>query len=304
MFTNYLAPLDQLFSLSEEIYSELDGLNKPLIVIGGQAVNYWIEYYDLDSNLTDKQRAQASSVDIDLCGSKEDFIAITDKWEVTFRKPPIDQATPEQGICLLVNKVTERIKESDGLLYLDIGELLNTGDIQPNQVDFLSEPNGFKAIDFKNSRLLQHTDELKFPAEFKLNSHPNLKILNPIGCIKSRMSNYYSLKAVRNPELELARINLLRAPLSMFLQESLLTNGFKITQKYLSLAMKLAKSNLGMEIAILHGIDLSLPLSHFVEQQKASLPKEFVSEQFHRWVRGFEKKRERKITCYRKQGRI
>ncbi|MDC5808116.1 hypothetical protein OPW36_06310 [Vibrio europaeus] len=297
-FDDYLAPIDQLFYLCKEIYDEIDHLSKPFIVIGGQAVSYWLEYFDLDQRLTSAQRAQATSIDIDFCGNNEDFQLISDKWEVLIRRPTIDDATPEQGVCLLRHRETHEIKSIDGLFYLDIGELFNNNQHQPNQVDFLSLPNGFEIQDFENRKLVQHTEMLEFPPEFELASRENLLVLNPIGCIKSRMYNYYRLKAVRDPELELARIKLLLAPLSLYLQKSLLENGFKATQPYIKLAMQLAKSRLGVEIAVNHGIDISQAISHFVEEQQSTLPEKFLTHQFANWKQGLDAKVERKVVFY------
>lgn len=295
---NHLSPLDQLFYLNREVYSELDSLKSPIIVVGGQAVSYWLEYFAQQFNITDADRANATSVDVDYCGSKEDFFRLTDKWKVQFNIASIDEHTPEIGNSLLKDKNTHQIKEIDGLKFVDIGAWIEDRDEEPNQVDLLLLPAGFTEKDFKNKRLEAHTAYFEFPDDFELTPHANLRILNPVGCIKSRMLNYRQLKRQKNPEREIERIKALIVPTSIFLQTQLIEHGYKKTRKFLTLLMKLSKSHLGMEIRYRHGIDLAAVVSFVVEAQRELFPPRYISEQFPRWQKGIEKKFERKLRQY------
>ncbi|MCG6316695.1 hypothetical protein K6U66_02655 [Vibrio alginolyticus] len=295
----HLAPLDQVFHLCKEIYTHLDQLNRPVIIIGGQSISYWLEYYDYVSALSDADRALATSVDVDFCGSKADFLVLTERWNVKFRVPNIDQSTPEVGISVLLHRDTGKIKETDGLMYVDIGAWINKQQEEPNQVDFLELPMGFEGHDFKHGRLLQHTELFEFPSEFELAPVDNLRVLNPIACIKSRMLNYQYLKKAKDPERELDRINLLILPTALFLQSSLLEFGYRHTRKYIDLLMVLAKSRIGMELKY-QGIDLSEVLVFFVDVQSKNLPRKFIDNEFVYWLDGLERKFERKLKEFQR----
>lgn len=296
---NHLAPLDQVFHLCKEIYEHLDDLSGPVIVIGGQSISYWLEYFDHARSLNDHERALATSVDVDFCGAKQDFITLTERWRVHFRSPSPDQATPELGISILTHMDTGKIKDTDGLMYVDIGAWIDSKLEEPNQIDFLSLPIGFQLHDFKNNRLLQHTEMFEFPDEFKLAPVENLRVLNPIACIKSRMLNYQYLKKVKRPDRELERIVLLIAPAVLFLQSTLLEFGYRYTRKYLDLLMILSKSRIGMELRY-QGVDLSIILMFFVEVQSDNLPRKFVDEEFVYWVDGLERKFKRKFAEFQR----
>lgn len=266
--------------------------------MGGQAVSYWLAYYDIEDALTDEQRLQATSVDIDYCGTKEDFQKCSETWNVNFDIPNISDATPEIGHSILRDKITQNIKEHDGALFVDIIEWEEHQNKAPNVVDILKTPAGFKDIDFKNTRLLQHSSLFEFPSEFKLEQHKKLRVLNPVGCLKSRLLNYWLLSKVKNPTKEVARIKLLIMPIIYFLTDQLHEKGYRETRKYLDLYMILIKSQASMKLFISEGIDLLVGLSYFVEENKSKLPSDFVDIEFVRWKSGVEMKMERKVRQF------
>ncbi|EJL6336669.1 hypothetical protein NMR29_000184 [Vibrio cholerae] len=290
-----LVPVDQLFELNREIYPFLDSFSNPLIVVGGQAVSYWLAYYDIDGLLTDEQRLHATSVDIDYCGLKQDFIRCSDIWNVHFEMPSISDATPEIGHSILLDKITHNIKEHDGALFLDIIEWQDSHKKSPNVVDILSEPAGFHSIDFKNKRLEQHCSLFEFPEVFELCPHPNLRILNPLGCLKSRLLNYLLLPRVKRPTKEVERIKLLISPVIKFLTDYLAENGYRSTRKYIDLYMLLVKSKASMKLLTLESIDLSIGFAYFVEKNSAMLPSSFIDNEYKLWKSGLDNKISRKI---------
>ncbi len=293
-----LVPTDQLFELNREIYPILETLAHPLIVVGGQAVSYWLAYYDIEDKLTDEQRLQATSVDIDYCGTKHDFEKCSETWNVDFEIPSIGDATPEIGHSILRDRITQNIKEHDGALFVDIIEWEEHHKQAPNVVDILRTPAGFSNIDFENKRLLQHSSLFEFPTEFGLDLHEKLRILNPIGCLKSRLLNYWLLSKVKNPAKEVARIKLIIMPIIYFLTEQLHENGYRETRKYIDLYMILIKSQASMKLFISEGVDLSIGLSYFVEENKEALPSDFVDIEFALWKSGVEMKIERKVRQF------
>lgn len=289
-----LVPTDQLFELNREIYPILDTFAHPLIVVGGQAVSYWLAYYDIEDTLTDEQRLQATSVDIDYCGTKQDFEKCSDTWNVDFDIPSISDATPEIGHSILRDKITKNIKEHNGALFVDIIAWQEYHNQIPNVVDILRTPAGFRNIDFENKRLQQHSSPFEFPSEFKLELHEKLRILNPIGCLKSRLSNYRLLSGVKNPTKEVARIKLLIEPIIYFLTDQLHENGYRETRKYLDLYMILIESQASMKLLIFEGVNLLIGFSYFVKENTGILPSKFVDTEFARWKSGVEMKIKRK----------
>jgi len=286
----YLAPIDQLYELNSEIYDIADTFPSPLIVVGGQAVNYWLNFFNITESLSNEELLTATSVDIDYCGKKDVFKACASSWDVKFNIPDINSATPEIGNSVLKNAITDEIKSSDGALFIDISDLAEHNTLSPNIVDFLPVPAGFKKLDFEHSRLIQHTSMFKFPSAFNHTSHPNLRILNPIGCLKSRMLNLKILKRVKDPKVEVARIKLLIIPIGYFLQLSLIQHGYRPTRKYIKLLMILTKSKQGINLRIIHGVDLSIILLNLVENHKDHLPNGFCDTEFPDWIKSVDEK--------------
>ncbi|WP_105259231.1 hypothetical protein [Pseudoalteromonas sp. T1lg88] len=290
MEVEHLAPTDQLVYLNEEIYPILDTLESPMIVIGGQAVAYWLAYYGIDQDLEEHIGLQATSYDIDYCGKKEDFQKLTSIWGVDFETPDIDHNTPELGRSILLNSMKE-IKDHKGSLYLDFFEYLFHSKQEPNVVDLLQLPAGFSKIDFENNRLEQHTVEFLFPEQFNLEPHSKLRILNPIGCLKSRMKNLFELSHTKNPEVELVRIKLLLPAIEMFLTEQLQEKGYREFRKPFDLLMQIAKTKQGFKLDVDHQVSLAGFINHFADVQGERLPKELLSKEIPRWMEGYDKRR-------------
>lgn len=74
-----LTPLEQLFELNKEAYKCLNTLKNPLTVIGGQAVSYWVNYYEYFLSHTYNIEAM-HSVDIDYLSKKMDIKLINEAW--------------------------------------------------------------------------------------------------------------------------------------------------------------------------------------------------------------------------------
>ncbi|MEZ8080961.1 hypothetical protein [Enterovibrio norvegicus] len=261
-------------------------------------MSYWLAYYDMEDSLTDKQRLQATSADIDYCGTKQDFERCSETWNVKFDIPSMSDATPEIGHSVLRDKITSEVKEHNGSLFVDIIAWEENKSPEPNVVDVLRLPAGFDRIDFENKRLEQHSSLFEFPPEFELKLHSKLRILNPIGCLKSRLLNYQLLSRVKDPTREVTRIKLLVQPVLYFLTEQLIDNGYREARKYIELYMILIKSFASMKLLVSEGVDLSLGISFFVEENKDRLPYDFVINEFPRWKSGLEEKIERKRKQY------
>ena len=82
MLDAYLTPLEQLHALNLELYPVLDQCNGNLLVVGGQSVAYWIEYYSEQIQTTAENTRAAQSVDIDYVAFKTDVQNMANCWKV------------------------------------------------------------------------------------------------------------------------------------------------------------------------------------------------------------------------------
>lgn len=289
----YLAPLDQLLILSDQVYDSLEDLSKPLIVIGGQAINYWINYFQLTSQISDIDLLSATSYDIDYSCSSADFELLAKSWNVETRKPSIDDITPELGNILLIDSTTNSIKAFEGAKFVDYYEVTYHNREAPNVVDALELPHGFKRNDFLGRKLEQHTSALNFPDELGRDAHPMLRILNPIGCLKSRLHNLMSLSHVKNSDNEKVRIKLMLLSIIEFLSDELSLGGFKHVKKYIDLLLLISKTHLGFKLDCVYGLDIPATIEIFIEKNRAQVPDKFVNFELALWKNGYDKKRKR-----------
>jgi hypothetical protein len=83
-------------------------------------------------------------------------------------------------------------------------------------VDIIDFPMGFKHNDFTDSKKAElYTECFEFPIDWQCPSHPKLRILNPISCLKSRLSNI-SVK-IKDIQIEKERVKAIRVPIHAFL---------------------------------------------------------------------------------------
>jgi len=127
-----------------------------LILIGGQALLLWGEYYLIDK-LTGKQLESLASDDLDFMGRKPEVEDCANAWHGEARIPDIDDHTPQSGMVFINN---EGVKEV---------------------IDFLPQVYG-----------ISHNDALRFSDRMKFGEN-TVRVLSPPLCLKSRIENLNGL---------------------------------------------------------------------------------------------------------------
>lgn len=152
-------PLNPFYTLQEatKLLSALpQELADRVILIGGQALLLWGEYYLID-RMTGQQLESLASDDLDFMGRKPEVIDCARVWHGEHKLPHMDDHTPQSGIVLLNNQgVTET-------------------------VDFLSQVYGVSDKD-----VYAFSDKMKFGNNL-------VRVLSPPLCLKSRIENLYGL---------------------------------------------------------------------------------------------------------------
>ena len=129
------------------------------ILIGGQALNVWAEYYsELDAALT--THSPFFSNDIDFLGDKQAATALHDAWKGTIKIPDMDTHTA------MTAKLTFKLEDG-----------------RPVNVDFLEVMIGVDNYHIRKEAL-------------KINTPPSQKsilVLHPAHCLASRIYNTYGI---------------------------------------------------------------------------------------------------------------
>ena len=131
-------------------------LAERVILIGGQALLLWGEYYLIDK-LTGQQLESLASDDLDFMGRKPEVIDCAKAWHGKHKLPHMDDSTPQSGIVFLNN---QGVKEA---------------------IDFLSQVYGVSDKD-----VYKFSDKMKFGDNL-------VRVLSPPLCLKSRIENLHGL---------------------------------------------------------------------------------------------------------------
>lgn len=127
-----------------------------LILIGGQALLLWGEYYLIDK-LTGKQLESLASDDLDFMGRRPEVEDCAKAWHGEARLPDIDDHTPQSGMVFVNNKGVKEV------------------------IDFLPQVYG-----------ISHNDALRFSDRMKFGEN-TVRVLSPPLCLKSRIENLNGL---------------------------------------------------------------------------------------------------------------
>ncbi len=277
----FLSPLEQLYELNREIYTQLDDIQYPLIVVGGQAIHYWLDYYEI----IEPKIQQIYSVDIDYVAKLDDIRQLNQKWKSQLSEAS-DNPPPSLALILLENDL-HQIKQIDGALFIDIDKF-SKNEIKPNLIDFIDRPKGFSVKDLDIEKgLTIHTVPFKFPPEFNLEPHQNLRILTPIACLKSRLANYKK-PPIKPPKLERMRIQALMNPISYYLQDQLEEIGFRNLKKQINLLIELIETPESIELSIKYNIHLLEILNFLKTSEIEGLPEDFVNQELTKKITHIE----------------
>jgi hypothetical protein len=277
-----LSPLDQLYQLNREAYVKLDDIEQPLIVVGGQAISYWLDYYGLS------EREQVRSVDIDYVAKLSDIRQLNQTWKSLLQEAG-NHPPPSLALILLEDNVSHEIKQAEGALFVDIDKYAKN-EIKPNLIDFIDRPKGFSSDDMNPEKgLALHTVLFRFPSEYHLEPHQNLKILTPIACLKSRLANH-SKPPIKPPQLERIRIRALMSPIIYYIQDQLDEIGFRNLKEQIDLLSALIASPESIRLYVEHDIHLLEILEFFIDNKIEGLPEKFIAQELPRKIKYIENK--------------
>lgn len=211
-YQEVIPPYEQMYLLTQKLIQDADQFTSPLIAVGGQAVQYWVSYYYYRYPVLPDARL-ITSVDCDYSARKEDIIAIARTLNVkTFLNK--EGQPPQLAQFQLLDKDTHQIMQSDNRVFAE-PDHPDTA----NVVDIIDCPGGFDTKELFEKKLLLLTTPFFVQAteQGMPEMHKNVRVLNPIACMRSRFSNLIALR--RSPVIEVARINALKIPCYFFLLE-------------------------------------------------------------------------------------
>lgn len=136
------------------LLERLGPLADEIVLIGGQAVHFWVDRYaPRDPFLAS---GAFTSKDVDFCGDANKARAVADVLGGTVRVPMLDDATAQTGLVLYTDPSGAQ-----------------------RQIDFLERPFGVKPEDVRRLSLSIKTGE----------GETRFRVLSPVLCLESRVSN-------------------------------------------------------------------------------------------------------------------
>lgn len=213
----YLTPLEQLIEVNKTLISIGDQFSSPVITVGGQAVWYWVLYNQRNYESPPLEE-YITSTDLDYSAKKIDVQTIARILNVKAQYNDVG-GPPSIAIFTLIDKDSGHIKTAHGKSFINTELLEDNNEIEANSVDIIDWPAGFTGHDFKKDIEL-HSELFQIEINDNLPplSHPNVRILNPIACLRSRLANIH-LHIKGNVKVEVERSKALLVPIYTFLLE-------------------------------------------------------------------------------------
>jgi hypothetical protein len=137
-----------------QILRRLGSVTEDVVLIGGQAVHFWVNAYAARDPFL-SQGAPFTSKDVDFCGSAKAAAAAAVALGGTLRTPTLDEATPNTGLVTFKHSGEEY------------------------EIDFLDKPHGVAVADV--TRMSPTVDAGVGDVRFK--------VLSPVLCMESRFCN-------------------------------------------------------------------------------------------------------------------
>lgn len=240
-----LHPLEQLEILNREIKHM--HFSHPIIVVGGQAIAYWLWKYQnmfKQDILLDKR---LFSYDIDYTCFVEDIPLMAKCWELPYYLNKNGQP-PSIGILLTKDK-NENIKEYNGKYFY------NENIQDANIIDIIDTPAGFeKNFLYSNLNIL---------CEPYFSDNDLIYVLNPIACLRARLFNIYGNIKRSSINLEIERIRSLNVTIICFLVNKICNGDFKLGFKYFNLFKNTILNSQVSKIDAKYGLYLSSVFNYF-----------------------------------------
>ncbi len=158
------------FADVKPILSRLERIADLVVLVGGQAVNFWAELYASRVPAINRE-APFTSKDIDFCGDVRAVRICADRLGGTSRIATMDDHTPNTGVVTFV--------DDDGI---------------KRTIDFLESPLGLRA---------EEVQRLAIPAEIldatRRATGPLFRIMHPVQVMESRVHNAMTLPGYDSP---------------------------------------------------------------------------------------------------------
>lgn len=281
-----LHPLEQLEILNREIRNTK--LSNPIIVVGGQAVAYWIWKYQKmfkHDVLSDKR---LFSYDIDYTCFVEDIPLVANSWNLPYYLNKNGQP-PSIGILLTKDK-NGKIKEyQDRYFY-------NESIRDANIIDIIYTPAGF------DKKYLYNNIDMLCEPYFKDNN--SVVILNPIACLRARLFNIYGNVKRSSINLEIERIRSLNVTILFFLVNKISTGDFKLVFKYFNLLKETILNSQVSKTDAKYDLYLRSVFNYFIKNKSNFINKD-NEDLFNKFLpyslNAYDKLRSHKINVLSKQ---
>lgn len=252
---NFLHPLEQLELLNREI-KDLK-LSHPIIIVGGQAVAYWIWRYQnmFKKNILSDKRL--FSYDIDYTCFVDDIPLMSKAWNLPYY---LNKNGQPPSIAILLTKDKKGvIKEYNGKHFY------NENIQDANIIDIIDSPAGFEKRELYNN--LDKLCEPYFP------DNNNIVVLNPIACLRARLFNIYGNVKRSSINLEIERIRSLNVTIICFLVNKISNGDFKLGFKYFNLFKETIMKSQVSKIDAKYGLYLNSVFNYFIKHKDSFVNK-------------------------------
>lgn len=229
-----------------EVLSKLGALADALVLIGGQALNFWVEQYKGHPAIRTLAGPPFASKDIDFCGNQE---------HVRLCAQALDGRAQYQSNAVLSTCV--------GIVYyLDAQH-------DTRSLDFLSVPYGLEGAPLW---------DMSFPIELTTagGRTASLRVMHPLHCLMSRTANVADLSAYQN-EHGRRQLQAAIACMRAFLEERLESGDVKVATKLSEKLFRFCeKSAYAQTVAVRDGLE---PFDAVLADH-AHLPARFVHTRY------------------------
>lgn len=252
--SSVIPPVDQLFELNKEILDSGICTDSTIIVVGGQVIAYWLQYFSEYISDAGVKMSDSRSSDIDYMMSLKSARQCGSAWNVEIAEDK-EHPPPQLAKAQLKDKFGIIKTDNDGDYFANPDLFDLEGSIEGNVVDFIDWPKGFKRTDFENNNFILNTVPFVFPPKFGIQPIQNLRILTPIACLKSRLENAFGYLPCKEKDVEAKRIEILLEPLELYIQEISNLNDFRLLKMNLDYLYWVLMSKSAVNFARLYIID-------------------------------------------------
>jgi hypothetical protein len=213
------------------------GDQQDTIIVGGQAINIWAEYYSGTIDIA--HYGPFTSKDIDYFGKRRTAALLANSLNGTLAIPTLDDVTPESAI------VTATIGETTV------------------EIDFLSNILGVAENDLKKRALV-----LSIPVSNQANCQDvAIRVMHPLHCLQSRVANFIVLG--RHDAATIRQLKVAQMVLTSYIHELLALGRIKDAKITLKELFRYLKSNQNAKLAQLEkGYDFGSIIRLFCEDER------------------------------------